>query len=87
MAEEIIVINAKVPIGMDQILREMAAKRRKSRSEIVRIAIFEFVDKYRVVGVSELPGPATGEAYTPVPVVVVEKIINPPLVVDEPDGE
>jgi hypothetical protein len=72
--EEKVFVNVQVPEGMDMILRELAAKKRTSRSDIVRIAISEYIDKYRVVGVSELPGPSDGSKYTPVPVILVESV-------------
>lgn len=69
--EELVWANTKVPVSMDVTLRRIAAEKKVSRSEVVRIAIDEYISKYEVVGVERLPGPE--DADCPVLVIIQEK--------------
>lgn len=61
MAHDQIFLSAQITDEMDADLREIAAKLRWSRSKVARIAIHEYIQRYRVVGVSQLPGPEGAE--------------------------
>ena len=62
-------VNTLVPIENDIALRMIGGQLRMNRSELVRLAIKEFIERNEdVVKVTTLPGP---KGATPVPVVEV----------------
>jgi hypothetical protein len=71
MPKDTIFINALVPVEDDMALRFIGASLRLSRSEVVRIAIHEFIERNKeVVEVSSLPHPKGAEV---VPVLSVKQ--------------
>lgn len=68
MAEELTFANTQITIELDSKIRAIAAQRRISRSEVVRMAIESFIAKYEVISITDLPHPPDAE---PVPLVLV----------------
>jgi hypothetical protein len=66
MPKDFVYVNALVPIEDDIALRFIGAQMRINRSELVRLAIKEFIERNEdVVKVTTLPGPR-GSAVVPV---------------------
>jgi hypothetical protein len=69
MPKDNVFVNTLVPLEDDIALRFIGAQMRMNRSELVRLAIKEFIERNEdVVKVTTLPGP---KGATPVPVVEV----------------
>jgi len=62
--DEIVLITAKLPVDEEKKLRMVAAQKGVSRSEVVRLAIGEYLKKFRIVSISDLPHPPFAEPAT-----------------------
>jgi hypothetical protein len=64
-------VNTHVSDEIDGKLRLIAAHKKVSRSAVVRLALSEFISKYEVVSISNLPHPLFAE---PVPLVKIKEV-------------
>jgi len=69
--EEKIYLNTQVETNIDAQLRLIAAQKKVSRSEIIRLAIGEYLQQYQVVSTAVLPHP---EGAQEVPLVFVKEL-------------
>ena len=69
-------VNVLMPEVLADSLQKVANEYGISRSAIVRIACSEFLKGKRILGVSELPGPSDGSKYFPVPLLIVEPVVE-----------
>ena len=53
--KEIVLITAKLEAPTEKKLRMVAAQKGVSRSEVVRLAIGEYLERFRIVSISDLP--------------------------------
>ena len=69
--KDIIMITAKLEAPTEKKLRMVAAQKGVSRSEVVRLAIGEYLERFRIVSISDLPHPPFAEH---VPLIVVAPV-------------
>jgi hypothetical protein len=69
--KDIVMITAKLEMPTERKLRMVAAQKGVSRSEVVRLAIGEYLEKFQVVAISNLPHPPFAE---PVPLVFIAPV-------------
>lgn len=75
MKKDQVYVPTKMPIEMDEAMRIIAKELGVSRSDVIRFAVKDFLEKYQdQIKVSKLPGPEDADF---VPVVEVKDIRYP----------
>ena len=69
----IVMITAKLEAPTEKKLRMVAAQKGVSRSEVVRLAIGQYLEHYQVISVSELPHLEDAE---PIPSIEISPLVT-----------